>query len=132
MFILLNMLLSIVIESFTAVKNELAEKKNDHEIIEFILNRFKSWTGLNKNGEKTDDPESIVDDSDGEEVGDLVGQFPVRIELLLSSLKKCYIEGIMYTAADQQRGGSAKRRVSANPSSRAKQLKLRVAKGLLQ
>ena len=48
MFILLNMLLSIVIESFTAVKNEAAEKKNDHEIIEFLLNRFKSWTGKNQ------------------------------------------------------------------------------------
>ena len=35
-----------------------------------------------------------MDVSDDEDDRDLVGQFPVRIELLLSSLKKCYIEGL--------------------------------------
>lgn len=46
MFILLNMLLSIVIESFTAAKTAAESKKNDYEIIDYMVNRFKSWTGM--------------------------------------------------------------------------------------
>jgi len=47
MFILLNMLLSIVIESFTTLKNDAANQRNEYEIINFMLGRFKSWTGKN-------------------------------------------------------------------------------------
>lgn len=36
---------------------------------------------------------NITADMDEGENSDMVGQFPVRIELLLSSIKKCYIEG---------------------------------------
>lgn len=46
MFILLNMTLSIIIESFSAVKNDLAKQVNDYEIIDYICNRFKTWTGM--------------------------------------------------------------------------------------
>lgn len=34
----------------------------------------------------------VIDEED-EESGDLFGQFPVRVEVLLSSLKRCFIEG---------------------------------------
>ena len=45
MFILLNMALSIVIESFTAIKNDAEQQNNEYEIVDYIFNRFKSWTG---------------------------------------------------------------------------------------
>lgn len=45
MFILLNMALSIVIESFTAVKNDADQQGNEHEIVEYIFTRFQNWTG---------------------------------------------------------------------------------------
>lgn len=45
MFILLNMLLSIIIESFSTVKNDASKQSNEHEIVDFILNRFKEWSG---------------------------------------------------------------------------------------
>lgn len=45
MFILMNMGLSILIESFTAVKLDATKQENDFEIVDYIMNRFKIWTG---------------------------------------------------------------------------------------
>lgn len=45
MFILMNMGLSILNESFTAVKSDISKQENDFEIVDYILDKFKKWTG---------------------------------------------------------------------------------------
>lgn len=44
--VLVNMFLSIVIDSFHMVKHDTEKQSNDYEIVEFIIERFKLWTGI--------------------------------------------------------------------------------------
>lgn len=44
-FILLNMFLSIINESFSSIKADAAREGNEHEIVDYIIGRFKAWTG---------------------------------------------------------------------------------------
>lgn len=45
MFILMNMGLSILIDGFTIIKNDAQKFGNEHEIVDFIINKFRLWTG---------------------------------------------------------------------------------------
>lgn len=45
MFILMNMGLSILIDGFTIIKNDAQKLGNEHEIVDFVINKFKLWTG---------------------------------------------------------------------------------------
>ncbi len=47
MFILLNMFLSIINDTFTQVKADANKQSNDYEIIDFMFARFQTFTGLN-------------------------------------------------------------------------------------
>lgn len=40
-FIVVNMLLSILNDTFTAVRNDKAKQQNDYEIVDFMLGRYK-------------------------------------------------------------------------------------------
>lgn len=53
MWIMINMLLAIVNESFALVKATNLNKKNQLEIVDFMVDRFKKFTGINK--KRTDD-----------------------------------------------------------------------------
>jgi len=46
MFILLNMFLSIINEGFSKVKAENDKTENELEIVDFMVDRFKSFTGM--------------------------------------------------------------------------------------
>ena len=41
------MFLTILNESFAAVRADIAKQSNEHEMVEFIIQRFRQWTGLN-------------------------------------------------------------------------------------
>lgn len=45
-FILINMFLSIIMETFTVVKQDLTKQDNEYEIVEFIMNRLKGFFGI--------------------------------------------------------------------------------------
>ena len=44
--VLVNMFLSIVIDSFHRVKHDIDKQSNEYEIVDFIIERFKLWTGI--------------------------------------------------------------------------------------
>ena len=44
--VLVNMFLSIVIDSFHKVKHDTDKQSNEYEIVDFIIERFKLWTGI--------------------------------------------------------------------------------------
>ncbi|XP_048575324.1 polycystic kidney disease protein 1-like 2 [Nematostella vectensis] len=46
--VLINMFLSIIIDSFHVVRRDLDKQSNEHEIVDFILDRFKLWAGIGK------------------------------------------------------------------------------------
>jgi len=39
-FIVVNMLLSILNDTFTAVRNDKKKQQNDYEIVDFMINRY--------------------------------------------------------------------------------------------
>lgn len=47
-WILLNMFLSIINDSFEVVSDGLQEQSNDYEIVDFIMDQFKTWIGVGK------------------------------------------------------------------------------------
>jgi len=47
-WILLNMFLSIINDSFEVVSSNLQEQSNDYEIVDFIMDQFKAWLGVGK------------------------------------------------------------------------------------
>ncbi|XP_041474499.1 uncharacterized protein LOC121423243 isoform X2 [Lytechinus variegatus] len=48
MWVMINMLLAIINESFALVKAANLNKKNELEIVDFMIDRFKKFTGINK------------------------------------------------------------------------------------
>lgn len=47
-FVLINMFLSIVVDSFRVVKHDNDKQSNEYEIVDFIIERFKLWSGIGK------------------------------------------------------------------------------------
>ena len=47
-WILLNMFLSIINDSFEVVSGNLQEQSNDYEIVDFITDQLKAWLGVGK------------------------------------------------------------------------------------
>ena len=47
-YILVNMFLTILNEAFARVRRDVALQSNDYEIVDFVLRRFRQWTGLGK------------------------------------------------------------------------------------
>lgn len=46
--VLINMFLSIIIDSYHEVKRDLEKQDNEYEIVDFIIERFKLWSGIGK------------------------------------------------------------------------------------
>ncbi|MEO1019807.1 MAG: hypothetical protein AAFY56_19265, partial [Pseudomonadota bacterium] len=44
--ILINMFVTILNEAFSDVRDDLTKQMNDYEIVEFVIRRLKSWTGV--------------------------------------------------------------------------------------
>ena len=47
MFALLNMFLSIINDTFAQVKEDASKQSNDYEMVDFMMTRFETLTGLN-------------------------------------------------------------------------------------
>lgn len=92
-FVLVNMFMSILNESFSVVRADLAKQNNDHEIVNFMVSRFKLWTGfgsVNKD-HKTDilNNQKNVNGPNSNVYGQ-IDNFPDRIDRLLSSITTVY------------------------------------------
>ncbi|XP_013386314.1 uncharacterized protein LOC106155845 [Lingula anatina] len=101
-WITLNMLLSILNESFTAVKNDLSKQPNEHEMVDFIVNRFKTWTGLGTPSPSLPSaptPDKLNNElQDGSEKDALdVSHFPEKVDKFLNSIGRVYFD--LYTAS---------------------------------
>lgn len=90
-YILINMFLTILNEAFAKVRSEVEEQSNEHELVEFMVQRFKQWIGLGAilgNDKKPGDEDAKADDGGKKKDEEQIDNFQDRIELLLDSLSK--------------------------------------------
>ena len=92
-FIVVNMFLSILNETFADVRAGLTKMSNDYEILTFMLNRFKMWTGL------WDAPQAKKlrirrrkSRAYCSKTALAIEEFPERIDRLLNSISNVYME----------------------------------------
>ncbi|XP_071105701.1 polycystin-1-like [Haliotis cracherodii] len=85
-FILVNMFLSILNETFASVRVDINKQNNDYEIVSFMVNRFKKWTGL---GTVANAPPTNATDVAKPPT---VEEFPDRIDRLLNSISNVYMD----------------------------------------
>ena len=45
-FIVLSMFVTIINEAFAAVCDDTSKQSNEYEMVDFMMSRFKQWTGL--------------------------------------------------------------------------------------
>ncbi|XP_055954867.1 uncharacterized protein LOC126810750 isoform X1 [Patella vulgata] len=94
-FILVNMFLSILNETFGAVREDMNKVNNDYEIVDFMVGRFKRWTGIGAAPANTLQPSDLMTDAKGRPISgpqDNVTHFPDRIDKLLNSISNIYMD----------------------------------------
>ncbi|XP_036357895.1 polycystin-1-like isoform X2 [Octopus sinensis] len=110
-FILLNMFLSILNEAFASVKEDLDKQSNEYEIVNFMVGRFKTWTGIGMSGavspEEQNCKKSISGNKDGPD--GQIEQFPDKVDQLLNSISQVYMEKDTLEAFFDDRNEAGKR-----------------------
>lgn len=87
-FIVVNMFLSILNETFTSVRVDANKQANDYEIVQFMIGRLKMWTGLGTPDKSCLKPNSVqAPDNRGP-----TELFPDQIDRLLHSISHIYME----------------------------------------
>ncbi|CAF0957173.1 unnamed protein product, partial [Didymodactylos carnosus] len=90
-FICMNMFISIINEYFKRVRNDLSKQNNEYEMIAFMINKFKKWSGI---GRSKQIAQLHINPFDGTRVHyrDQISYFPEKIDELLIALNRIYIE----------------------------------------
>ncbi|CAF1616393.1 unnamed protein product [Adineta ricciae] len=90
-FICMSMFISIIADAFRVVRNNFALQSNEHEIVGFIINQMKKWTGLGRTQEMD---RLHLNPYDGSRVQyhDPVTLFPNKMDELLVALNKIYMD----------------------------------------
>jgi len=90
-FMLLSMFITIINEAFAAVCDDVSKQSNEYEMVDFMISRFKHWTGLSgvmrKLGKESSDDklhDSEVSNSMGHANLQLV-TYNINVILLFSS-----------------------------------------------
>ncbi|XP_077979558.1 polycystin-2-like protein 2 [Glandiceps talaboti] len=93
-FILINMFLTILNENFSEVKRNTSKQSNEFEMVDFMMSRFKLWTGIGEPKARTSSPlipNNKVNPKDivlKEE--SVIDAFPNKVDQLLDSITKMY------------------------------------------
>ncbi|GAB1597495.1 polycystic kidney disease protein 1-like 2 [Argonauta hians] len=110
-YVLVNMFISILNEAFASVKEDIKKQNNEHEIVNFMVGRFKLWTGIGMpgtvypeelNGKKS--KSGILDSLDGQ-----IEQFPDKVDQLLNTISHVYMENDTLEAFFNNRNETGKR-----------------------
>ncbi|XP_041364430.1 uncharacterized protein LOC121379844 [Gigantopelta aegis] len=91
-FILVNMFMSILNETFTAVRSDISKRNNDYEIVNFMIGRFKKWTGIGSTAPTMTPEELSKQKGQQYKKKPSVADFPDRIERLLTSISSVYLD----------------------------------------
>ncbi|XP_067670971.1 polycystin-1-like protein 2 [Haliotis asinina] len=88
-FILVNMFLSILNDTFGTVRVDIKKKNNDYEIVDFMVNRFKKWVGIYT--PPTSSSSTSISRGTTFQKCHEVEEFPNRIDRLLKSINNVYL-----------------------------------------
>ncbi|UJR27333.1 hypothetical protein I4U23_008626 [Adineta vaga] len=90
-FICMSMFISIISDAFRLVRNNITLQNNEHEIVGFIFNQVKKWTGVGKTQEMD---RLHLNPYDGSRVHyhDPVTSFPDKMDELIVALNKIYMD----------------------------------------
>ena len=96
-YILINMFLTILNESFASVRHNLDLQSNEYEMVDFIVHRFLQWTGLGNimKGKKKENDADGADGSDDKTKKFLeqqIDNFPERVDRLMDTISKVFLD----------------------------------------
>ena len=116
-FIVLNMFISILNESFAVVKDDVAKQNNDYEIIDFMIYRFKGLLGIagsppdSLNAKESDIAALRMAEGEGGTTDVLAmgepDQLPERIDEFLERVTDLYFPGDPMSFKSKTKGGAA-------------------------
>jgi hypothetical protein len=96
-YILINMFLTILNDSFACVRRDIELQSNEHEMVDFIVKRFSQWTGIGgaKAGKKSVKDEfapKYVDDANQVPLEEQIDNFPERVDRLMDTISKVFLD----------------------------------------
>ena len=60
-FVLVNFFITIVIEAFVVVKFDISKQSNDYEVVDYMVDKFKAYTGMGQpKGRRKPPPRSNI------------------------------------------------------------------------
>ncbi|XP_070581220.1 polycystin family receptor for egg jelly-like isoform X2 [Ptychodera flava] len=90
-FILINMFLTILNENFSEVKRNTEKQSNEYEMVDFMMGRFKLWTGLGQTKNRAPSP-LVPNNKVKPTLEESIEDFPNKVDQLLDSITKMYFE----------------------------------------
>ncbi|XP_069998872.1 polycystin-1-like protein 2 [Penaeus vannamei] len=93
--ILINLMLTIIIKSFTEVKNELKNVKNKYDILDFISYKIMTTLGLQEREFllHTAEPDITEASQQSETTASVSDEFPSKVDSLLCYINDLYFDG---------------------------------------
>jgi polycystin 1L2 len=91
-FILLNMFISIIADTFAAVRLDASLQNDDYQLVDFIIKKLKNWTGIGKKKYIDTFEENPVLDKNKHQYRDQISYFPEKMDHLLQSLSEVCID----------------------------------------
>lgn len=114
-YILINMFLTILNESFYQVRCDISKQSNDYEIVDFMLQRFLSWTGLGGlvgGGDKDQYKTMSGDKANSFQLS--VDDFPDKVERLVDIISKVYFTYDQFdTIFEPEKGVEKKKKIKS-------------------
>ncbi|VDL90591.1 unnamed protein product [Schistocephalus solidus] len=101
-FIMLNMFVAILTDSFEVVRKDPSLQSNDHEMVVFALARFIVWSGLNNYawGQRIllkyadNDSGQIYEEREDRQIEELISDFQESVDLFLSRARSVAISAV--------------------------------------
>lgn len=101
-YILINMFLVILNESFSQVRRDLSKQSNDYELVEFMISRLKTLTGMGKKKKITKPSEPGFQSATKALQPGMppinLDNFPEKVDRLLSCISKVYFDSDRFAA----------------------------------
>ncbi|XP_071961517.1 polycystin-1-like [Antedon mediterranea] len=105
-FLLINMFLTILNESFTEVKHDNDQQANDYEMVDFIMRHFKGLLGMNKARDLLHEKNNKdVDKTPATEIEEKISEFPSKVDQLLDTIAKVYFDAQKFDDIISKMGG---------------------------
>lgn len=95
-WVLINLLLTLIIKTFTQVKYDIANKPNEYEMVDFVWRHFRAFLGGNSPPPKTAaanlNPTQPTDDAEVQSPTS-VNEFPGKVDKFLEYVNSMYFDG---------------------------------------